>query len=446
MSSLHYFFRLVYEFVNKFKGIIFLGIFCGVAIFVFYRFFFIPLFGREKIRIGYTGRFTAEDINELPPEIIFQITRGLTKINEQKLVEPDIARSWETPDKGKTWIFKIAEDAFWQDGTKILSKDIKYNFEGVQVEYPDQETIVFKLQNEFSLFPTVVSRPVFKKGLLGAGDWKVKKVKIVGGYIQSLTLQNKDKDRKTYKFYPTEVRTKLAYKLGEVDVIDNIFDPSPFDKWRTAKLTESTNYDMVVTLFLNTKDELLKEKSFRQAINYAIDKKNLGDFERAYTSISPKSWAYNPQVKSYDYNPEKAREIFKNFKEKNPKLQIVSSPVLLPIAEKISQNLKALGIDASVQVSSIKPSEFQAYLTVFEIPTDPDQYLAWHSTQQDTNISKFQHPRIDKLLEEGRLELDLEKRREIYFDFQRFLAEEIPAIFLYYPKIYKIERESILGL
>ena len=72
-----------------------------------------------------------------------------------------------------------------------------------------------------------------------------------------------------------------------------------------------------------------------------------------------------------------------------------------------------------------------------DIPKDPDQYVLWHSTQP-TNISKYKNPRIDKLLEDGRVELNQETRKKIYLDFQRFLVEDSPAIFLYHPSFFTV--------
>ena len=53
-----------------------------------------------------------------------------------------------------------------------------------------------------------------------------------------------------------------------------------------------------------------------------------------------------------------------------------------------------------------------------DIPKDPDQYSLWHSTQTSTNISHLKNARIDKLLEDGRTELDQEIRKKIYLDFR----------------------------
>jgi ABC-type transport system substrate-binding protein len=120
---------------------------------------------------------------------------------------------------------------------------------------------------------------------------------------------------------------------------------------------------------------------------------------------------------------------------------LTTTPILLDVAEKIAQDWREIGVTTSVQVASTIPPDYQAFLAIYDIPNDPDQYATWHSSQTATNISHYANPRIDKLLEEGRLELDKEKRREIYLDFQRFLLEDAPAIFLYHPITYTITRK-----
>ncbi len=127
--------------------------------------------------------------------------------------------------------------------------------------------------------------------------------------------------------------------------------------------------------------------------------------------------------------------------EIEPTVKLASTPTLLPLAENIAKYWGEIGIDTSIQVSSVIPDEFQSFLAVFDIPSDPDQYSFWHSTQEQTNITEYKSPRIDKLLEDGRSELNTDERKKIYLDFQRFLVEDSPAIFLYHPKNYNIKRK-----
>lgn len=445
MLSLRYFFRLTKAFIFKFKFLITIGSLLGI-LFFFLIFTLGPKIVPTKTeKIGVTGRYLTEN---LPYPILIMITDGLTRLLEDGTVEPSLAKSWFTPDKGKTWIFTVNDELQWHDGTRVKSYDIHYEFSDVEVEYTDENTITFKLQQPFSLFPVIVSKPTFKAGLLGTGDWSVKSISLNGNYIQELLLENKgdDKTKKgklLYKFYPTEDATKLAFKLGEIDYIENLLNSSPFNTWENVDIKQEINTNQVVVVIFNNKDKILSEKKLRQALVYAVDKENMNG-PRAISPISPNSWAYNPKVKEYGVSVQRAKELIDELPseiKENLHIKLVSAPSLLTTAESIALQWKEAGVDTLVQVSSVIPSDFQAYLTIFDIPPDPDQYSMWHSTQQNTNISSFIDPRIDKLLEDGRSELFLEERKIIYMDFQRFLLEDLPAAFLYHPTYFDIIRK-----
>ncbi|MGB6839225.1 MAG: ABC transporter substrate-binding protein [Microgenomates group bacterium] len=440
MLTLRYFFRLLIAFFSRFKGLLLISAVLGIAFFVFLRLIAPNFLGKSLEKIGITGRYHADN---LPGFILEMAGDGLTKLNENGIAEPSLASSWETPDRGKTWIFHLSENIFWQDGKEVTSETVKYEFSDVELEIPDDKTLIFKLQSPFSPFPTVVSKPTFRKGLLGTGEWEATKVRVAGGYVQELILVNAEKDKKIYKFYPTEERAKLAYKLGQVDILLNVFNPAPLDSWKTTNVITETNTGQIVSIFFNVQDKLLSEKSLRQALTYAIDKKTF-DGERAFGPISPNCWAHNPQVKSYLYDAAKAKNIIDDLPEEQKEdlsIKLVTTPILLPVAEKIASYWDEIGVKTILQVSSGIPNDYQALLAVLDIPKDPDQYSIWHSTQIATNISNYQNPRIDKLLEDGRVELELEERRKLYLDFQRFLVEDSPAAFLYHPTSYKIIRK-----
>lgn len=395
----------------------------------------------QTLRVGLTGRYT---LSTLPTSVLSMIGDGLTKLDVDGGVVPDIAGKWESPDKGKTWIFTIKDNLFWQDGKKVLSSDIIYQFSDVTIERSNDKTIIFKLQNPYSAFPSVVSRPVFKSGLLGTGAYRVTNISLNGSVVEQLSMENKKGTSIIYKFYPTEEQTKLALELGWVDRISDIFDPSPFDGWSKMKVVENSNTGEYVSVFFNTQDKLLAEKNIRQALSYAIDKDALGG-ERAISPISIDSWAYNSQVKPYDYDPVKAKSMINDYKKTSKltdiSINLTTTPLLLGKAEIITKNWEDVGVKVNVQVVTQIPSDYQAFLAIFDIPDDPDQYSMWHSTQTATNLTHYQNPRIDKLLEDGRSEIGIEDRKKIYLDFQRFLVEDSPAAFLYYPTTYTIGRK-----
>jgi len=397
--------------------------------------------GRSHERLGMVGRY---NLDNLPESILNLVSEGLTRLEPDGTLKPGLALSWETPDKGKTWIFHLNPNKVWQDGKKITGQDLKFTFSDVKVERPDAKTIVFKVQSPFAPFPSVVAKPLFKRGLLGDGDYKVNKITISAGYVEKIVMTDAAKNYKIFIFYPTEDRAKLALKTGQVNSLGEIFNPSPFNSWKTVQVTGQTDFSKYAAVFFNTqKGKLTANKSLRQALAYATNKDAFGQ-TRALGSISPTSWAYNPQVKPYTYSPDKAKELIESLPKEEKaglNLKLTATPLLIDTAEKIARDWERIGVKTTVQTYSGVPEDFDAFLAFFDTPVDPDQYALWHSTQDVTNIANYNNPRIDKLLEDGRTQTDQATRQKIYLDFQRFLLEDSPAIFLYHPTLYTITRK-----
>lgn len=440
MKTLRYWFRFIITFVNRFKVILFFGIIIGILFFAFLQIALSEYVFSPKTYIGIIGRYHTDD---LPIEITNLISQGLTQTNSDGTISPAIAKEWQRSDDGKKWVIKLNENYTWHDGTSVTSDNINYNFNGLTIEKNDDYTITFILENTYSPFLTVLSKPVFKKNLIGVGEWKVKNIKQRSGYINELILENTQNNiKRIYKFYPSEERAKTDFKLGKIDILLDLSDSSPFETWPNLTIEKNTKTNRVVVIFFNTTSDILGGKEIRQALSYAIDK-NLFNKTRAISPISETSWAFNPQVKTYDFDSKRAKELIEDLPTEqiaNFELKLVSSPNLINTAEIIKKYWEDVGIKVNLSSSPFIPDEFDAFLATYEIPSDPDQYGLWHSTQTTTNISKYNDPRIDKLLEDGRLELSEIARKKIYLDFQRFLLEDAPAIFLYYPESINIIR------
>lgn len=443
MRKIRFAFRFFIRFLLKWKKLILVGFLLGAL-----SFYFRPLLGRiipkrqPTQKIGLVGRYTP---TEIPLEIQNLISQGLTKLEPDGTPSPSIAERWEIKEEGRIYTFFLKEGITWHDGSKLNSSHINYNFRDVSISVIDDRTVQFNLREPFSPFPAVVSRPIFKKGLIGAGKYKVKKLSRTGQFVESILLVPSKKEDKSpnlyFHFYPTEEAAKTAFKLGEVKILKDILDPNGFEEWEKTEISSQTKFDRFVGVFFNASDPLLEEKGVRQALNYSIEKKQ--GQERALGPISPLSWAYNENVKPYEFDLENAKTLLeKSFGDREEKIKIKLSTVisLLSEAEKIKTSWEKLGIEVEIGPLTSTGEEFQALLAMQEIPADPDQYSLWHSTQEG-NIIKFKNPRIDMLLEEGRKVSDLNERKKIYFDFQRFLVEEAPVIFLYRPTIYTISRE-----
>lgn len=440
MKRLRFFWRLSTAFISKYFILIVLGSLFGVISFILSPkiVHFFPK-NRAVYSIAIIGRFIQTDI---PITIQQKISIGLTKLDSQGGVVPALASSWEITDEGKTYNFKLDETIRWQDGSKVKAHDINYQFRDAQIIYPDDLHIIFKLKDPFSPLATVVSKPIFKSGLLGLGSYKVASFKKNGSFLTNLTLTPTDKNSSSpkliYSFYPSSVNARAAFKLGQVDTIEDLTDAGDLANWPNTKLKPIIHTDRFVGIFFNNKDQFLggsNGKSVRQALAYAIDKSRWEN--RASSPISPDSWAYNSDVKKYEYSVQKAHDLLTKAGKPPPEINITTVPLYLDVAENIQKDWQALGLKINITAKPNIDDDFQVLIFAQAIPQDPDQYNLWHSTQA-TNITHYHSPRIDKLLEDGRKTSDIKERKSLYADFQRFIAEEVPVIFLFHPITYNL--------
>lgn len=395
--------------------------------------------GVKKLKIAYVGKISE---NTLPLNIKNKISLGLTQLLPSGEASPSLAKSWEIESNGLSYIFSLAADVYWQDGAKFTSKDVNYKLKGVTFTPIDDYTLKVTLQDPYSPLPVILSQPLLKPNLVGLGLYKVVKIFYTGGNISEIHLAplRKDLSPIIYKFYQNNDEAILAFKLGEVNMLDGISKLDDLSEWKNIKKTEVTLYDRYVGVFLNLKDQLFKEKEVRQALNYAVVP--FEGLEKVYSPLSPLSWAYSNKIRLYKYDTESAKKILEKSQiaSSSSEITISSYAFLLDTAQKISDAWKQVGVNSKIKVESAMPADYQAMVMTFIIPPDPDQYQFWQSTQEGTNISHYNNQRVDKLLEDGRKTMDKDKREKIYADFQRYLVDDSPVIFLYHPKVYIVER------
>ena len=398
---------------------------------------------KTTLRLGRVGKYSVETF---PVDIQAMISSGLVSVDEEGSVQGALAKSWEVKDDGKTYVFTLDDSLRWHDGSRLTPADITYNFKDVDVTL-GEGTITYTLKEPFSPFLSAVTRPILKKGKYGTGSYRLTKTQISNGVLQSLTIESSTQ-RRIYKFYPTETSSLTAYKLGEIDAIERLSSvSSEISKDQSSLIQEDANTDnQQSVLFFNNNDVILSSKPARQALAYAIQDKSFGKV-RSLSPIDKSSWAYNNMVKSYDYDPARAKTLFSQ-DVKDPgsiKLELKTMLQYLDVAESIAQSWRdTLGVQVDVKVVSSITSDYQIILTDFTPPLDPDQYTIWHSTQS-TNFTHFSNLKIDKLLEDGRRTSDQKLRKDTYQDFQRFLLEDCPAVFLFKSNSYTLSRKTILN-
>lgn len=435
---------------KKWRKTIFLSFSLGLIVFFVLRYgvnYFIPIMPfTNKESIGMVGAYT---VDNLPPEILLRLSTGLTYIDKDSNVLPGIAKSWEIKNDGKNYIFYLKKNIYFSDGKELTSSEIKYNFLDVDVERPNPYTIIFNLKTRYSPFLVTVSKPVFRKNFVGIGNYRVVSVNLNGNFVQSINLVSTKENNKelSYQFYPTEESLKTAFVLGEVSKIIGVKNTKLENKDLTtfpnASVVKKIDYTQLVTLFYNTRDKNLSDKKLRDALSYTTPD-SFKQGQRNYSSFNPNSWVGKNGLAIRKQDLDHARLLLKDSQSSTQssglEIEIKTLPQYKDLAEEIRNNWKEINIKSKIKVVDAFPDIFQVFLGEFNVPKDPDQYALWHSSQ-NSNITNYKNLRIDKLLEDGRQTIDISQRKKIYSDFQKYLLDDPPATFLYFPYVYEITRK-----
>lgn len=215
-------------------------------------------------------------------------------------------------------------------------------------------------------------------------------------------------------------------------------------------------------LGFNLKHEPFDDNRVRKAINYAIDKQEIIDGVYLGLGINIASpykpgtrWS-NPALKPYPYDPNKAKALLKEAgfvdSDQDGILERDGKPFAFEIitnqnkereksAVIIQRRLKEIGIDVKIRAIEwasfisrfINTSDFDVVILGWGLGLDPDQYNMWHSSQQapgQFNFVGYSNTNVDKLLEQGRTELNPDKRMKIYHEFAKALLEDSPIVYL----------------
>ncbi len=446
-------FWLFRAYLKKWGKTILASFIFGLIIFLFIflnRNFFLsktPVVDNQSI--GIAGIYSRRDLpNNLPDIIQNQVSRGLTKVSAKGEVLPDLAKSWEIKNDGKTFIFYLHRGIYFSDKKELDSLSINYNFENVLIERPTKQIIVFKLKDKYSPFlVTLANHKIFKKNYVGISNYKIKDIETNGDFIRSIEISSAV-DKKTFKyiFYDTQDALKNAYVLGEVS---SIIDINSLDykqrvslgTFKNTNILKNINHNKIVTIFFNNSDPLLSDKKIRKALAYSLPD-SFPDGKRTYTPYRQEYW-FNNSSEVYQKDLEYANLLLGQTdasKSGGLKVELKTLPQYSALAKEIAGYWKKIGIDTKIETVDAVPSLYQAFLGELPVLKDPDQYTLWH-TGQRSNITNYRNLRIDKLLEDGRRTYKIEDRTKIYADFQKYLLDDMPATFLFFPYTYTVTRK-----
>jgi peptide/nickel transport system substrate-binding protein len=402
-------------------------------------------------------------------------------------VQPGLAESWDIPDP-LTYIFHLHRGVRFHDGRPLTARDVKWTFDTLldgrirstksavykwvdRVDAPDDYTVVFRLKQPFAALLWNLSDGAMGIVPYGSLD-EVGRRPIGSGPFRFVSAQQ-DKDvviarndnywgekahveKVRFAVVPDTTTRALELRKGSADVEANALTPDMvLTLERESSLeVQRTSGSVLTYLAFNVRDPILKDVRVRQAIAYAIDRDPMirylwrGFVTPATSVLPPQSWAYDGNVKRYEYNPgellDQAGYPAVNGVRFHLTMKTSTEESSRLLAAVLQQQLREVGIALDIRTfefatffSDVTKGAFQMYsLRWIGGNEDPDIFeYAFHSSKfppQGANRSFYSNPRLDALIDEGRQELDQNKRNQIYAEVQAILAQDLPYIDLWY--------------
>jgi len=437
---------------------------------------------------------------------------------------PTVANGGVSED-GLTITYKLKKGVKWSDGQPFTSADVKYTWEAIanpknlvksrsgyelieSVETPDDHTAVVKYKEYYAPYLTRFA-PVLPKHILGkldnmndapynrmpvgTGPFRVTEW-VSGDHItmeKNPHYREADKvkiDKLFFKIIPSREVGIAQIQAGDIDGVWDLIEAQIPTMEKNPEISLCLSNALVSErLIMNHSSPvapnngnpdfphpILADLRVRQAIQYAVDKNTIIDKllygkARPGTTEIPDGWAHNPDVKSTEYDPEKAKQLLEEagwkpgsdgIRQKDGtrlrlKITTTTGNKLREMVEQVLvAQMKAVGIEfyienvpSSVLFGSwsndadrkkgrydilmyttgpgIDPhSQYEGYFHSKNIPTEANGGSGY-------NYTRHRDAELDKWLDLAGKAPSMEERAEAYRKAQARAAEIVPHIYLY---------------
>lgn len=408
---------------------------------------------------------------------------GLYRLGNNSEVTPGIAEKTEVSDDGLTYTFTLRKDAKWSNGDPVTAKDFVYSW---------QRTVNPKTGSEYAyLFNGVKNaeavnkgeKPLSELGVKADGDYKLVVTldhqipyfkKLMGFTI--FFPQNENAVKKYGKKYGTQAKytvyngpfqlkdwngsnlswklvknksywDKKNVKLSEANFQVNKSTSTSYNLFQSGKLDStylnseqakqlknkpeflSREQGRMNYLEMNENNKLFKNEKVRQAVSYAVNRKQLVDHVLGNGSLAPEGIVSKGLMK-YDgkdfadaaktkegvsYDAKKAQKLWaEGLKEsgvKNPTITLVGDDtdvaknVTEYLQSQLQTNLKGLkvkvqNVPMKNRISRAQDGKFDLILSGWGADfSDPISFLDLFTSDNAQNYGKWSNEEYDKLIE-----------------------------------------------
>jgi peptide/nickel transport system substrate-binding protein len=420
-------------------------------------------------------------------------------------VAPGLAERWEIPDP-LTCVFHLRHGVKFHDGRPLTAKDVKWTLDSLleggirstksaayrfvdHIEAVDEFTVVFHMKEpDASLLWNLSDGAI---GIVPNGSGAEMTTHPIGSgpfrFVSAETDNEVILDRNPeywggapklgrvrFAVVPDATTEALELRKGSADLAINAsYAPDTvLTLQREPSLAIASGPGTrLAYLGFNLRDPILKDVRVRQAIAYALDRQAMieylwrGEAQRAYSILPAQSWAYDGEVARYDHDPARANQLLdaagypeldgvrfhitmKTSTDENTRLMVIV----------MQQQLRAVGIALEIRsfefatfFSDVTRGEFQMYgLRWIGGNEDPDIFQHAFDSKQfppsGANRAYYSNPRVDALIAQARREVDPAKRKPLYAEVQRIVAQDVPYINLWYLDNVLVHNRRVTGL
>ncbi len=421
-------------------------------------------------------------------ELLFD---ALVHRDEHFNLRPWLAESWDIPD-ALTYVFHLRHGVRFHDGRPLTARDVKWTFDSIitrairttktgsyrfvdHIDAPDDYTVVFHLKEPWGNLLWNVSNGGI--GIVPYGSNSEVTTHPIGSGPFRFVSAQQDKEviiernpdywgekarleRVRFNVVPDTTTRALELRKGSADVEINALTADMarvLENDRSVRVIRRPG-TILTYLALNVRDPALRDVRVRQALAYAIDRKPLiehlwrGLARPANSVLPPESWAYNPNLPTYPYDPARARELLDDAGY-YPGVEGIRFHLTMKtsteeytrlLAASLQQQLREVGIALDIRsfefatfFSDVTHGAFQMYsLRWIGGNNDPDifeyAFHSGHTPPNGANRSYYVNPNLDKLIDDGRRSVDQQQRKRDYAEVQQILARDMPYINLWY--------------
>ena len=402
-------------------------------------------------------------------------------------------------------VFHLRKNVRWHDGAPFTSRDAAFTYRAImddatasprkpdfdlilKVETPDDFTFRVTYRKPYSpaleswmisLLPShlLEGKPTswwtqnFNRTPIGTGafrfaEWKTNEFIRVERNPDYFDAPGPWMDGIVYRFMPDQLTLRLAFETKQVDfwsaepwTVNAFVDDPRFNVFTTP--TSSYTY-----IGWNLKRPLFQDPLVRRALAHAVDVPSMvrfilyGHGLQSTGLFTPQMWFFNPEIKPFAYDPEKARALLAEagwkpgadgILQKNGErfsftlITNNGNEVRRDIATLTQDGLKQLGIEVKVELyewavflkNHINKGDFDAMVLGWSLGNGYDQYQIWHSSQanpEQLNVVGYKSKKADRLLDEIRQEYNRGEIIRMAGELQRTIYEDQPYLFLYVPE------------